>query len=61
MRWRCRALRNSTGVQRSRVHAYLDVDHDLVAVALVRAPDLFAEYIRQVATWFAERVDATPD
>ena len=37
------------------VHAYLDVDHDLVAEATRLAPEQFGEYVRQASRWFAER------
>jgi hypothetical protein len=39
-------------------HAYLDVDHDLVAVATRLAPEQFADYVRQASRWFAERSGA---
>lgn len=54
------ALEPSAGMRNTLVHAYLDIDYDLVAVALDQAPESYAEYIRQVATWFAERAGDTP-
>lgn len=54
------ALEPSAGMRNALVHAYLDIDYDLVAVALDQAPESYAEYIRQVATWFAERAGDTP-
>ena len=39
-------------------HAYLDVDHDLVAEAIRLAPEQFADYVRQASRWFAERSGA---
>ncbi len=54
------ALEPSAGMRNTLVHAYLDVDYDLVALALAAAPDLFAAYIGQVAGWFADRADEPP-
>lgn len=50
-----RDLAPSAGMRNALVHAYLDVDYDKVALALEVAPDLFAEYVRQVAQWFARQ------
>ena len=55
------ALEPSAGMRNTLVHAYVDVDYDLVAVALAQAPDLFTEYVRQVASWFADRATDAPD
>lgn len=34
------------------VHAYLDVDHHIVAAAVPLAREQYHEYTRQVAAWF---------
>jgi uncharacterized protein YutE (UPF0331/DUF86 family) len=39
------------------VHAYLDVDHVEVAAATASAPQLFGEYVRQVARWLGDQAD----
>ncbi len=54
------ALEPSAGMRNTLVHAYVDVDYELVAVALVQAPEVFTEYVRQVAAWFADRADDVP-
>lgn len=59
-RARAKTLEPSAGTRNALVRAHLDVDHDLVAVALVQVPELFAEYIPQVAAWFADRADDAP-
>ncbi len=50
-----RDLAPPAGMRNALVHAYLDVDHDKVALALEVAPALVAEYVRQVAQWFARQ------
>ncbi len=52
------ALAPSAGLRNVLVHAYLDVDHARVAEATAVAPDLFAEYVRQVSRWFADRAES---
>ena len=36
------------------VHAYLDVDHEIVAAAMPLALEQYRSYTRQVARWFQE-------
>ena len=50
-----RALVPSAKMRNVLVHAYLDVDHDIVAAALPLAVRQYGEYIRQVAAWFTAR------
>jgi uncharacterized protein YutE (UPF0331/DUF86 family) len=47
-------LRDSAGLRNVLVHAYLDVDLRVVAAAVPRAREGFAEYVRQVAAHLAE-------
>lgn len=49
------SLAPAAGLRNVLVHAYLDVDHEKVAAATAAAPELFGEYVRQVARWFAMR------
>lgn len=43
------------------VHAYLDVDHRLVAAAVPMALEQYREYVRQVSGWFLRRGENGPD
>ena len=52
------SLAPTAGLRNVLVHAYLDVDHDLVAEATRLAPEQFGDYVRQAARWFAERSGA---
>ncbi|WP_433800011.1 type VII toxin-antitoxin system HepT family RNase toxin [Actinomycetospora sp. CA-084318] len=46
-------LRPSAGMRNVLVHAYLEVDHEIVAASLPSAVTDYTEYSRQVARWFA--------
>lgn len=46
-------LRPSAGMRDVLVHAYLDVDHEIVAAAIPSAITEYDEYARQAARWFA--------
>lgn len=48
-------LAPSAGTRNILVHAYLDVDHAQIALAIPMAIDGYREYIRQVASWLRER------
>jgi uncharacterized protein YutE (UPF0331/DUF86 family) len=52
------SLAPAAGLRSVLVHAYPDVDHDLVAEATRSAPEQFGEYVRQASRWFAERSGA---
>ncbi|HKQ41984.1 MAG TPA: HepT-like ribonuclease domain-containing protein [Pseudonocardia sp.] len=52
------SLAPAAGLRNVLVHAYLDVEHDLVAEATRLAPEQFGEYVRQASRWFAERSGA---
>ncbi len=49
-----RRLTPSAGMRNVLVHAYLDIDHEIVAAAVPRAIAEYAEYTRQVARWFSD-------
>lgn len=55
------AMAPSAGLRNVLVHAYLDVDHDLVAAATATAPQLFGAYVRHAARWFARRADGAAE
>lgn len=48
-----RSLRDAAGLRNVLVHAYLEIDLDLVAAAVPRARESFASYIRAVAAFLA--------
>lgn len=54
------ALAPSAGTRNVLVHGYLDVDHALVAAAIVLALRDYREYTRQVAGWLKHHA-AEPD
>ena len=54
------AARRARGARAGRlrnvlVHAYLDVDHDVVVAAAPLAVEQYGEYVRQVAAFVSER------
>ncbi|GAA4836882.1 hypothetical protein GCM10023201_27270 [Actinomycetospora corticicola] len=46
-------LRPSAGMRNVLVHAYLEVDHDIVAGSIPGVIVDFTDYSRQVAAWFS--------
>ncbi len=46
-------LRPAAGMRNVLVHAYLEVDHDIVAGSIPGAIVDFTDYARQVAAWFS--------
>ena len=48
----------SAGMRNVLVHAYLDVDHEIVAAAVPAAIEQYGEYTHQVAQWFRRRGEA---
>jgi uncharacterized protein YutE (UPF0331/DUF86 family) len=49
------SLRPSAGMRNVLVHGYLDVDHEMVSVAIPLAQQQYSEYVRTVARWLRER------
>lgn len=49
------ALRPSAGLRNVLVHAYLDIDRDIVAAAVPVMIELYGEYVRQAAAFARER------
>ena len=45
----------SAGTRNALVHGYLDIDLDLLAAAFERLPVEYGDYVRQVASWVADR------
>lgn len=50
-----KALRPSVGLRNVLVHAYLDVDRDIVAAAVPLAIEQYGAYVRQAATFARDR------
>jgi len=48
------SLRPSAGMRNVLVHDYLDVDHDMVSVAIPLAQEQYSEYVRNVARWLRD-------
>lgn len=50
-------LRPSAGMRNVLVHAYLDVDHEIIAAAIPAATAAFGDYATRTARWFIETAD----
>lgn len=48
-------LRPSAGLRNVLVHAYLDIDRDIVVAAVPVAVERYGEYVRQVAAFIRDR------
>jgi uncharacterized protein YutE (UPF0331/DUF86 family) len=48
------SLRPSAGMRNVLVHDYLEVDHDMVSVAIPLAQEQYSEYVRNVARWLRD-------
>lgn len=49
------ALLPSAGMRNVFVHNYLEIDYQLVEMAIPLAIEQYGEYIRQVARWLQDR------
>ena len=50
-------LAPSAGLRNVLVHAYLDLDVERLVAAVPLATEQYAEYVRQVARWVADRAE----
>jgi uncharacterized protein YutE (UPF0331/DUF86 family) len=51
------ALLPSAGMRNVLVHNYLDIDYQLVEIAIPLALEQYGEYVRQVARWLQDRAE----
>lgn len=56
-----RAMVPAAGTRNALVHAYLDIDYGKVEIAIDRAPELFGDYVGQVARWIRQRTEEERD
>ncbi|MDN5930937.1 MAG: DUF86 domain-containing protein [Pseudonocardia sp.] len=56
-----RAMVPAAGTRNALVHAYLDIDYGKIEIALARAPELFGDYVGQVARWIRQRAEEEQD
>lgn len=56
-----RAMVPAAGTRNALVHAYLDIDYRRIEIALGHAPELFGNYVEQVARWIRQRAEEERD